>query len=162
MHDVLKSMPIGIRRDGLRPHISKHVRQNLKDINMFWRMCDQPTIEEIEKDVKENGDRTDDYYYFSLQHRMLYKIIAKISANESNQRNNVTEYLARNGEVYYVFKTMTFDGTKEELIDLLYNKYCTKISTCHDCTGEWFTHRFQVGRRPDGTWRVLEVMHQDI
>lgn len=76
--------------------------------------------------------------------------------------SNVTEYLARNGEVYYVFKTMTFDGTKEELIDLLYNKYCTKISSYHDYTGEWFTHRFQVGRRPDGTWRVLEVMHQDI
>ena len=55
-----------------------------------------------------------------------------------------------------------FDGTKEELIEYLWENYARRITKPWDCTGEEYTTKFVVGHLGGNRWKVAEYSSIDV
>ena len=55
-----------------------------------------------------------------------------------------------------------FEGTKEELIEYLWENYARRITKPWDCTGEEYTTKFVVGHLGGNRWKVAEYSSIDV
>ena len=55
-----------------------------------------------------------------------------------------------------------FEGTKQELLDYLYDECATRICSEYDCTGLPFTRGYKVGYLGNHLWRVAESFGIDV
>lgn len=57
---------------------------------------------------------------------------------------------------------LEFDGSKQEVLDYLYDECATRIYSEYDCTGEKFTRWFKVGHLGGNLWKVAEAFGLDV
>lgn len=77
---------------------------------------------------------------------------------------SVTKYDNEEGTSFWtIYKVlMQFDGTKEELLDDLWENYATRINSYYSPTGKAFTKGYKVAEVAKGLWKVAEHWGRDV
>ncbi len=106
--------------------------------------------------LQENGKNSEAVATFKRKYRKLLKVYSRTN----DERVVVAE--SEDGERWKELYTVEHNGTKQELLEKLWETQATKIYSDYDCTGKAFTSGFRVGHIKGNLWRVCESFARDV